>query len=64
MCFQEQGEKCGWRYSTDDDLSSLAVDVERQIATFRAKTLRVRSGLVVLTYCTLGQRLLLLSLES
>ena len=43
---------------------TVVVDVEHQIAKFLAITLRVCSGLVVLTYCTLGQRLLLLSLES
>ena len=47
-------------YSSDDDPSSLAVDVEGQMARFVTKTLSV---LVVLTYCTKGQRLLLLSLE-
>ena len=39
-------------YSRDDDLSSLAVDVEGQMARFVTKTLRVYSRLVVLTYCT------------
>ena len=34
-------------YSSDDDPSSLAVDAEGV-----TKTLRVFSGLVVLTYCT------------
>ena len=37
-------------YSSDDDPSSLAVDVEDQLARFGTKTLRVCSGLVVLTY--------------
>ena len=49
----------GASYSSDDDLSFLAVDAEHQMAKFLAKTLRVCGGLVVLTYCTLGQRLLL-----
>ena len=39
-------------YSSDDDPSSLAVDVEGQTARFVTKTLRVCSRLVVLTYCT------------
>ena len=43
--------------------SSLAVDAEVLMARFVAKTLRAGSGLVVQTYCTWGQRLLLLSLE-
>ena len=47
----------------EDDLSSLAVDVEGQMAIFVARTLRVCSKLVALTYCSWGQRLLLLSLE-
>ena len=47
----------------EDELSSLAVDVEGQMARFVARTLRVCSGLVILMYCTWGQRLLLLSLE-
>ena len=38
-------------YSSDDDASSLAVDVEGQMARFATKTLRVHSRLVVLTYC-------------
>ena len=53
----------GLSYSSDDDLSSLAVDAEGQMAGFVAKTLRVCSGLVLLMYWTWGQRLLLLSLE-
>ena len=36
-------------YSSDDDPSSLAVDTEGQMARFVTKTLRVCSGLVVLT---------------
>ena len=48
---------------SDEDLSPSAVDVECQMARFVDKTLRVCSGLVALTYCTWGQRLLLLSLE-
>ena len=39
-------------YSSDDDPSSLAVDAEGQMARFVTKTLRVCSGLVVLTCCT------------
>ena len=39
-------------YSSDDDPSSLAVDAEGQMARFGTKTLKVCSGLVVLTYCT------------
>ena len=39
-------------YSSDNDPSSLAVDAEGQMARFVTKTLRVFSGLVVLTYCT------------
>ena len=39
-------------YSSDDDPSSLAVDAEGQMARFVTKTLRVCSGLVVLTHCT------------
>ena len=39
-------------YLSNDDTSSLAVDVEGQMARFVTKTLRVCSGLVVLTYCT------------
>ena len=35
-----------------DDLSSLAVDAEGQMATFVAETLRVCRGLVLLTYWT------------
>ena len=42
----------GFGYSSDDDLSSLAVDAEGQMARFVAKTLRVGSVLVILTYCT------------
>ena len=49
-------------YLSDDDPLSLAVDVEGQMARFVTNTLRVCSGLVVLTYCTYGQRLLM-SLE-
>ena len=49
-----------WSYSSDDHLSSLVVNVERQMAKFLAKTLRVQ---YILTYSTLGQRLLLLSLK-
>ena len=37
---------------TYDDPSSLAVDAEGQMARFVTKTLRLCSGLVVLTYCT------------
>ena len=47
-------EEYGWTYWSDNDLSSLAVDVECQMPTFLAKTLRLCSGLVVLAYCTLG----------
>ena len=36
-------------YSSNDDSSSLVVDVEGQMARFVTKTLRVCSGLVVLT---------------
>ena len=50
-------------YLSDDDASSLAVDVEGQMARLATKTLRVHSRLVVLTYCNQGQRVLLLSLE-
>ena len=39
-------------YSSDDDSSFMAVDAEGQMARFVTKTLRVCSGLVVLTYCT------------
>ena len=39
-------------YSSDDDSSSLAVDAEGQMARFVAKTFRVFSGIVILTYCT------------
>ena len=39
-------------YSSVDDSSSLAVDAEGQMARYVTKTLRVCSGLVVLTYCT------------
>ena len=39
-------------YSSDDDPSSLAVDVEGLMAGFATKTLRVYSGVVLLTYCT------------
>ena len=39
-------------YLSDNDSSSLAVDAEGQMARFVTKTLRVCSGLVVLTYCT------------
>ena len=39
-------------YSSNDDPSSLGVDEEGQMARFVTKTLRVCSGLVVLTYCT------------
>ena len=39
----------GLSHLSDDDLSSLAVDAEGQMARFVAKTLRVCSGLVVLT---------------
>ena len=38
--------------ASDDDLSSLVVDAEGQMARFVAKTLRVGSVLVILTYCT------------
>ena len=38
----------GLRHSSDKNLSSLAVDVEGQMARFGAKTLRLCSGLVVL----------------
>ena len=62
--FGSRREEYGWSYSSDDVQSSLAVDAEPQMAKFLAKTLKVYSGLVVLImYCTLGQRLLLLSLE-
>ena len=47
--FFEAGEK-SLSYSSNDDLSSLAVDEEVQMARFVAKTLRVCSRLVVLTY--------------
>ena len=49
-CFWEQERGYGWSYLSNDNLSSLAVDVECQMAKFLAKTLRVCSGLVVLTY--------------
>ena len=49
----------GLSYWNDDDLSSLVVDVERQMARFVAKTLRVCSRLLVLTYWSWGQRLFL-----
>ena len=39
-------------YSSNDDPLSLAVDVEGKMARLATKTLRVCSGLVVLTYCT------------
>ena len=39
-------------YSSDDDSSSLVADAEGQMARFVTKTLRMCSGLVVLTYCT------------
>ena len=39
-------------YSSNDNPSSLAADAEGQMARFATKTLRVCSGLVVLTYCT------------
>ena len=40
----------GLRCSSGDDLSSLVVDVEGQMAKFVAETLRVCRGLVLLTY--------------
>ena len=39
-------------YSSDNDLSSLAVDAEGQMARFVTKTLKVCSSLVVLMYYT------------
>ena len=39
-------------YWRDNDLSSLTVDAEGQMARFVAKTLQVCSGLVVVTYWT------------
>ena len=39
-------------YTSDDDSLSLVVDAEGQMARFVTITLRVCSGLVVLTYCT------------
>ena len=48
--FFEAGER-SLSYSSNDDLSSLAVDEEGQMARFVAKILRVCSRLVVLTYC-------------
>ena len=39
-------------YASDDDSLSLAVDAEGQMARFVTKTLKVCSGIVVLTYCT------------
>ena len=53
----------GNRYSSDNDQPSLAIDAKGQLARFVAKTLRVCSKLVVLTYWSSGQRLLLLSLD-
>ena len=50
-------------YSSNDDLSSLVVDAEGQMARFVAKILTVSSRLVILMYWTLGQRLMLLSQE-
>jgi len=41
----------------------LVVDVEGHMDRFVAKTLGVCSGLIILTYCTWRQRLLVLSLE-
>ena len=52
----------GWSYSSDDDLSSSVVDAEGQMAIFMAKS-ESGSRLVVLTYWTSGQGLLLLLLE-
>ena len=52
MCFLEQEMRICLDNSSDDDLSSLAVDAESQMARFVTKTLRVCSRLVVLTYCT------------
>ena len=37
---------------SDNDTSSLVVDVVSQMARLVAKTLRMCSGLVILTYCT------------
>jgi len=56
-------EEYGWTYPSDDDLPALVVDGKHQMAKFWHKTLMICSGLVVLTYCTLGQKVLLLSLE-
>ena len=44
----------GLSYSSDDDQYSLVLDTEGQMDKFVAKTLRVCSRLVVLTYWTLG----------
>ena len=51
-CFWSRRGEYALSYSSDDDPSSLVVDVEGQMARFVTKTLRVCSGLVVLTYCT------------
>ena len=50
--FLGAGGEYALSYSSDDDPSSLAVDVEGQMTRFVTKTLRVCSRLVVLTYCT------------
>ena len=42
----------GLNYFSDNDLSSFVVDVGDQMARFVAKTLRVCSGVIVLTYLT------------
>ena len=51
-CFWEQRGEYALSYSSDDDPLSLVVDAEGQMARFVTKTLRVCSGLVVLTYFT------------
>ena len=63
LCFWEQEGGIWLSYSIDNNLLSLAVDAEGQMAIFVTKTLSVCSVLVVLTYWTLGQRVLLLSTE-
>ena len=49
--FLGTGGEYALNYSSDDDPSSLVV-AEGQTARFGTKTVRVCSGLIVLTYCT------------
>ena len=52
MYFWEQSEQIQLELLSKDDISSLVINAESQIAKFVAKILQVCSGLVVLMYCT------------